>query len=271
MVLDRQTMYKPFYELTIGGKRVDESYKKYITQVEFEDSDTEAGLARIYVVDKGFSFSNNFLLDKETPLKLVMGFETYNRVMLDGKVSHFEADFDDSGTRHLVIGAIDMSGEMDKNKRSRVWENATRSEVVASIASEYGYKASIQDTTEVLEQVSQDNVTDAQLLKSLADEEAYELFIFSDRKELFYGNQFQDIQAKDTLYYDSGDFSIRSFTPSYVEKNKNIPTDDKSSDLSQKSGEDYTNTAGVNVDVTIQDDDLGEDVLVSGLTGDSSR
>lgn len=88
-----------------------------------------------------------------------------------------------TGSTELTIEALDASMVMNKHQRVRTWEKMKRSEVAAAIAGEYGYGSAqqfIDDTEEVLEQVTQARMTDAQLLKDMARREGFEFFIDFD-------------------------------------------------------------------------------------------
>lgn len=282
MALSNGDCLVPYYDLVINGERVSDYYKQFITQVEFEDSDCEAGLVRVSINDRDFEFSKHFEFNKGVKLSLTMGFEKKNRLMMVGEITHFEASFDENGVQNLIIGAIDKSNSMNSTKKVRSWKDIKRSDVVSAIANEYGFVAVVQDSGEIHEQISQENETDAQFIKKLADDEAFEFYVFPEQKKLYFGDKFNDLKVKDTLYYKSGDCTIRSFSPSLVERNKkeSVGKDGHGSkDKSQKSGKDIGTSSGeitggtsggtsggVNIDVQVEDGDA-EGIDIVGLTG----
>ena len=73
MLLPREVLLEPYYEIHINGVKLGDDLKKYITQVEVEESDSEADLGRVTVADKDFIFSNNTELVEKTPIKIFMG------------------------------------------------------------------------------------------------------------------------------------------------------------------------------------------------------
>jgi len=283
MALRNKDMLEPFYDLILGGERVSDYYKNFITQLEFEDSDCEAGLVRIDVNDRDFEFSKHFEFHKGVKVELTMGYKNVNRLMLKGEVTHFEASFDDNGVQNLTIGAIDKSNSMNSVKKHRSWKKVKRSDVVLAIAKEYGYVAVIQDSGEVHDQITQENETDAQFIKKLAGDEAFEFYVFPDQKKLYFGDKFKDLKVKDSLYYKIGDQSIISFSPSLVERNKkeSVGSDGhKSKDKSHKSGKKVgsgngdggssSNSSGsgsMSATVNVQVNDADDGVDIVGLTG----
>lgn len=273
MALSSKDVLIPYYELYINGEMVTSYWKRFITQVQFNDTDAEAGIARIDVFDKDFEWSNRFEYYKGIPVKLYMGYTNNYRLMLDGEIAYFEANFDENGVQTLTVGCIDKSISMTYEKKTRSWFQTTRGAVVQWIADQYGFEAVVQPTTEYMEQVSQENETDAQLIKKMADDEAYEFYFFPDRKLIFFGNSFEKLVLKDTLYYKQGDKTIISFEPSFSEKNKKqvVKKDGgKSSDKSDQSGKDVSsgdNSGTISTDVTVIDNDSEGEVGVIGRTG----
>jgi len=72
---------------------------------------------------------------------------------------------------------------MNKVARCRTFENVTRADVVRQIAQENGFGANrqdIDDTEHVLPLITQARMTDAQLLRRLADREGFEFYVDFD-------------------------------------------------------------------------------------------
>jgi len=66
---------------------------------------------------------------------------------------------------------------MNKVTRCRTFENLTRADVVRKIAQDNGYgvtRQDIEDTTHLLPVITQARMTDAQLIRRLADREGFE-------------------------------------------------------------------------------------------------
>lgn len=240
MLLPREVLLEPYYEIHINGKKLGDDLKKYITQVEVEESDSEADLGRVTVADKDFIFSNNTELVKKTPIKIFMGHKKKFRLMLDGEITHIEADFGEDGVPYITIGAIDKTNKMTIEKKSRVFKNMTVADVVRIIAREYGFKPKVQDTEPIIDQITQEDETDAQFLAKLADDEAYKLYIVTETNELYFGEKISDFKVEENIYYNSGDNTIISFRPTLVEKNKPENVKSKSSGISDITGSTIT-------------------------------
>ena len=240
MLLPREVLLEPYYEIHINGVKLGDDLKKYITQVEVEESDSEADLGRVTVADKDFIFSNNTELVKKTPIKIYMGHKKKFRLMLDGEITHIEADFGEDGVPYITIGAIDNTNKMTTEKKSRVFKNKTVADVVRAIAKEYGFKPIVQDTEPIIDQITQDNETDAQFLAKLADDEAFKFYIITQTNELYFGDRISNATVKDTINYNSGDSTIISFRPQLIEKNKEEEVKTSNSNISDTTGKTVT-------------------------------
>ncbi len=88
-----------------------------------------------------------------------------------------------TGFQTLNVEGHAKSVLMNKLARCRTFENIRRSDVVKKVAQENGYGPSLQDvedTEYVLPLVTQARMTDAQLLRRLADREGFEFYIDFD-------------------------------------------------------------------------------------------
>lgn len=88
-----------------------------------------------------------------------------------------------TGFQQLSVEAHAKSVLMNKLARCRTFENVRRSDVAKQIAQENGYGDALQDiedTEHVLPLVTQARMTDAQLLRRLADREGFEFYVDFD-------------------------------------------------------------------------------------------
>lgn len=250
MKLPQSKCLEPYYEIYFNNssKPIDDRLKKYITLVEFEESDSEADLVRITVSDKDLLFSNTVGLTKKMPVRVKMGFKGNLREVMNGTVSHIEADFGEEGIPSLVIGVVDSTNVMATKKRSRKWTKQRASTVVAQIAREYGLTPIVTTTPYVIDEITQEDETDAQLLMRLADDEGFQCYIVPASKKLYFGDRVVDSIAKDTIYYNKGDNTVRYFRPNFVEKNKAENTQSTESDVSDVTGDTINKTATASSD-----------------------
>ncbi|NDH07553.1 phage late control D family protein, partial [bacterium] len=201
MVLDKSILAQPYFDIYINGNQISKEAKRSVVSVEYEESDSDADLIRLTVNDYTTTFIDDTGLEKEAKIKLIFG-HVNNYREVEGIVSIIEADFTDKGEFVLNIVAIDKTNNMTSKKKTRTWKKVKRSDVVRSIAGEYGFKAIVKDTGEVLDQITQDDETDAQLIKKMADSEALQFYYIQESNTIYFDERFKDFKVKDTLYYN---------------------------------------------------------------------
>jgi len=80
----------------------------------------------------------------------------------------------------LNVECLCKSSQMNRQARTRRWEDMTRSDVVRAVAKENGYEgqfADVEDTGEVYDVINQTAETDARFLRRLAVREGFELYV----------------------------------------------------------------------------------------------
>ena len=84
------------------------------------------------------------------------------------------------GFQVLTVVAHAKSVLMDRQVRSRVFDNVTRAQVVRRVAGEHGYSGAdldVEDTNTVHAHISQARMTDAQFLRKLALRQGFEFYV----------------------------------------------------------------------------------------------
>lgn len=88
-----------------------------------------------------------------------------------------------TGSLVLSVECLDEGVVMNKAARTRSFERTTYSDVVRKVAAEYGFSGAhlhVEDTGEVVPQVTQARMTDAQLLRQLAKRYGFEFYVDFD-------------------------------------------------------------------------------------------
>jgi len=84
------------------------------------------------------------------------------------------------GFATLTVEGQALSALMNREARTRSWENVTRSEVARQVAEEHGYEGQfidVDDTEEKLDVINQTAETDARFLRRLAAREELEFYV----------------------------------------------------------------------------------------------
>lgn len=242
LLMDRMAMLHPSFAMRIGGVQIEGKLKELITDVEVEDSDAEADVARIVVADINYRFTTALTITENTTVVISMGYDGHLVRKFEGVVTLTEGSFGPDGIPMLTITAMDKSVDMANTLKTREWKKTKVSTVVAAIAKEYGYTPKVKDTTEVHDTISQDRETDAALFKRLADNEAFQWFIIEETKELYFGERLPETAtAAETFDYDTGNCAVIEFNPVRVEKTRTVST---ASSVDAKSGVGGTANSG---------------------------
>ena len=235
-------MLHPSFAMRIGGVQIEGKLKELITDVEVEDSDAEADVARIVVADINYRFTTALTITEDTTVVISMGYDGHLVRKFEGVVTLTEGSFGPDGIPMLTITAMDKSVDMANTLKTREWKKTKVSTVVAAIAKEYGYTPKVKDTKEVHDTISQDRETDAALFKRLADNEAFQWFIIEETKELYFGERLPETAtAAETFDYDTGNCAVIEFNPVRVEKTRTVST---ASSVDAKSGVGGTANSG---------------------------
>ena len=117
------------------------------------------------------------------------------------------------GEEVLTIKAKNKGDTIHWEKRSRVWNNMTRSEIVRKLGREHGLTISdIDDTTEIQDAVMQTRMTDAQFMIYLAYQEGFHLSV-TQRGLRWAGRKYDKKPvANYTYHYGPGQGDILDFT-----------------------------------------------------------
>lgn len=102
-------------------------------------------------------------------------------LMLSGVITEISTSFPDAGTPELQVSGYDHAFPLTIGKNTRNWSNARDSDAVRSIASFYNLQTSIENTMEQRPQIEQNQESDFEFIKKLADSNHYELFVDARR------------------------------------------------------------------------------------------
>jgi phage protein D len=120
-----------------------------------------------------------------------------------------------TGGTQLKVEALDEGCLMNRNHVVKTWENMKRSDVVKAIAEANGYtgdRVFIDDTSEVLTQITQARMTDAQFCRDMAKREGFEFYIDFDGFHWHARKLGQKPLRTFTYYVDQGAGDIISFS-----------------------------------------------------------
>ncbi len=106
-------------------------------------------------------------------------------VLLRGLVTEITTSFAEGGTPELVVSGYDHLFPLTLGKNSHSWARAKDSDVVSELAQRYNLATDIETTRETHAQIEQNQESDFEFLKKLAERNHYEFYVSPDKKLRF--------------------------------------------------------------------------------------
>jgi len=124
-------------------------------------------------------------------------------------ITEITTNFPEGGSPELTIGGSDHGFALTMGKNSRTWSKARDSDAAHEIASFNNLDATVGTTSEKHAQIEQNQETDWEFLKKLADRNQFELYV-DERRKLHFGKPNDKADAVVRLVYGEG---LLSFKP----------------------------------------------------------
>jgi len=124
------------------------------------------------------------LLNLGAPIEIRLGYGDAKStpIALTGFITEITTSFPEGGSPELSIGGSDHGFAMTMGKNSRTWSKARDSDAAREIASFNNLDAVIETTKGTLAQIEQNQESDWQFLKKLADRNHFELYVDEQRR-----------------------------------------------------------------------------------------
>jgi len=151
------------------------------------------------------------LLSFGTEVEVCMGYGDVRSVrpLLSGMITEITTSFPEEGAPELTVAGFDHGFTLTMGKNSRTWSKAPDSTAAHTIASESNLQSTIETTGETHEQIEQNQESDWEFLKKLADRNHFEIYV-DERKTLHFGKPNDKASAVVRLAYGEG---LLSFKP----------------------------------------------------------
>ena len=202
-----------YYELSIGGKPLNEQRMSMIDEITVEENMTGSDMLTIIVNDPDFVFINDEIFVEEQPVAFKGGWSDNRAVEFEGYISVIDIDFPDTGSPRLMIHCMDNTHLMNRKKNKKTWNNKKASDVAKEIFMKYGFEVDIDDTGKVEETISQSNTTDIQFLIDLAQKQKDDFIVYVEGNKGFFKKIKLLQEPQTTLYYRQKPFDIKNFNP----------------------------------------------------------
>lgn len=183
------------FGLTINNKQMGGEMLSKVTDISV---DLEVGVPdsiTITINDVEGEFIEDEIIVKEAPLICSVVLHDTEECMyyFSGFISAIDIKFNESFCPVMTLHCMDETHRANKEKKKRSWTSKTSAQVVQEICKEYGWKCYVEPSYPfpVQASITQNNKTDLEFLKELADDEL----------DLFVANLVTEKDGKSTMYY----------------------------------------------------------------------
>jgi uncharacterized protein len=144
-------------------------------------------------------------------VEIGVGYGDHTRLpaVILGVITEITTSFSEGGTPELTVAGYDHLFPMTLGKRSQSWAKATDSDVVAMMAKEHNLGTNIETTKEVHAQIEQNQESDFECVKKLAERNHFEFYVDA-QKTLRFGPPRDKDEGIVTLRWGE---SLLSFRP----------------------------------------------------------
>lgn len=189
--------YAPAFDVTVDDQSLTHDLAIGISQVDIDLTLNAAGRFTFNVVNTFdleqhafVSGSGKKVLDVlafGAAVEIAVGYGDRSRLttIIAGVVTEITTNFSEGGTPELTVAGYDHLFPLTLGKRSQNWKKLADSEVVSKIAKEYNLDTDIEDTKEKHAQTEQNQESDLEFIKKLAERNHYEFYIDPKKKMRF--------------------------------------------------------------------------------------
>lgn len=190
--------YVPAFTVKVGGQELTHELAIGVSQVEVDLTLGGAGRFSFTVVETYDIEKRAFVGGRGQPVlelltfgatvEIGIGYGDHARLtpMIRGTITEISTSFSETGTPELSVAGYDNLFPMTLGKRSQGWANVTDSDVVSLLAHEHNLTTSIEPTKEKHAKIEQNQESDVEFVKKLAERNHYEFYI-DDKGALRFG------------------------------------------------------------------------------------
>jgi phage protein D len=112
-------------------------------------------------------------------VEIGLGYGDHSRLprLIAGMITEITTSFSEGSTPELAVSGYDGLFPMTLGKRSRSWTQAKDSDVVSQLAAEYNLGADVETTKEKHAQIEQNQESDFEFVKKLAERNHFEFYV----------------------------------------------------------------------------------------------
>lgn len=213
--------FAPTFAVRIDGRDLVRELALAVTQVEIDLSLGAAGRFSFTVAD-AYSLQKRSFLDGYgraaldtlrfgARVEVALGYGDHSRLplLLSGMVTEVTTGFAEGGSPELAVSGYDHAFPMTLGKRSQSWTQAADSDAVHALARDHNLGTDVESTREKHAQIEQNQESDFEFLKKLAERNHFEFYVDA-RKRLRFGPPRDDGDGICSIGWGAG---LLSFKP----------------------------------------------------------
>jgi hypothetical protein len=164
---------------------------------------------RAFKTGRGTDVLSLLTFGAEVEVRMGYGDAKSTPTAVQGIITEIATSFPDAASPELVISGYDHGFPLTMGKNSRTWSDARDSDAAHEIASFNNLNAAIKTTSQKHKQIEQNQESDWEFLKKLADRNHFELYV-DERRVLHFGEPNDKDSPLVQLVYGEG---LLSFKP----------------------------------------------------------
>lgn len=206
-----------WYRVYINSTEITFDRKNCITSIDISEDIKGSDTLTVKVSDPELEYIEDDIFKDNATIRVELGWNEDSYIYeFDGYISAVDIDFPETGIPTLTLTCLDQTHRMNREKKTRSWENTTSVKVAESIAKEYGfsficeqgYNYTVQDS------ISQSDQTDIEFIESLAGDEMDLFFCKLIGKTIYYIKEGVLSNPVYTATYRTFPYDLVSFSPS---------------------------------------------------------
>jgi phage protein D len=207
--------YSPAYAVRLGASDLVRDLVVAVSQVEvdlmlgaasrfaFTLTDCYSHKLHAFQTGRGDNLLNLLPFGADVEVCLGYGDARSTPTAVRGMITEITTSFPEGGSPELAIAGYDHGFPLTIGKNSRTWSKARDSDAAHEIASFNNLNATIETTNEKHAQIEQNQESDWEFLKKLADRNHFELYV-DERRTLHFGKPNDKADAVVRLVYGQG-------------------------------------------------------------------
>lgn len=215
-----QDFYAPTFSIQISGRDIARDWKVAVSQLEV-DLMLGAASRFSFAITNAFeheerSFKSGLgqdllsQLEFGTSVDILMGYgdSKSTPLVMQGIITEIGTSFPDGDTPVLSISGYDRSFPLTIGKNSRIWSDRKESFAAKDIASFHNLRSTVEETKLVHQRIQQDQESDWEFLKKIADNNTFEIYV-DERSVLHFASPRKNDSAVVDLEYGAGLISFK--------------------------------------------------------------